>query len=284
MVRKRKIKINLSKQTATIATITTVSMTVESTAQAQTNSIPPGMKMLELPHGIPNVSLKQVERMVPIDEPPALKVNAELEVIGKRTPRIDAQSKVTGRARYTSDVRLPGMLYGRGYVSPYPHARVLSVDTSAAEKYPGVRAVYIFTALTGYAKERDPGHINPQETKTTEGKFPTVRFVGQPIAAVAAISQEAADAAAQLIRVKYEPLPYVCEMEAARKPDAPVIFSTPLEQEGTGGGGGAVQGLQQRGNVRGPNTGGKFNGPRGDIKQGFAQADVTVEGVFRAPF
>ncbi len=280
MVRKRKIRINLSKQTGIVA-ITTASLTVESTAQAQANPTPPGMKMLELPHGIPNVNLKQVQRMVPIDEPPALKVNAELEVIGKRTPRIDAQSKVMGRARYTSDVRLPGMLYGRGYVSPYPHARVLAVDTSAAEKYPGVRAVYIYTALTGYAKERDPGHINPQETKTATGKFPTVRFVGQPIAAVAAISEDAADAAVQLIRVKYEPLPYVCEMEAARKPDAPVIFSTPLEQEGTGGGGGAVQGLQQRGNVRGPNTGGKFNGPRGDVKQGFAQADMTVEGEFK---
>jgi xanthine dehydrogenase YagR molybdenum-binding subunit len=292
MTRKRRIRIKQNGQAATLMTTAAltsaaaIATSAINSAQAQTNqeqatpSTPDGMKMLDMPHGILGAELTQIQRMVPVDEPPALPVNSELSVIGKRTPRIDAHHKVTGRARYTSDVRLPGMLYGRGIVSTYPHARLRSVDTSAAEKYPGVRAVYIFDTLMGYARERDPEHFNPQQVKTP-GKLPLVRFVGQPIAAVAATTQAAADEAARLIRVDYEPLPFVCDMEAARKPDAPLIFSGATEQEGTGGGGGAIQGLPQRGNVRGPNTGGQFNGSRGDTQRGFAEADLIVEGEFK---
>lgn len=288
MTHKRRIRINRATLITTAATTSTAGIAASrNSAQAQTGNetivqanVPPGMKRVEMPHGILDAGLKQIERMIPIDEPPPLPVNSELSVIGKRTRRIDAHLKTTGQARYTSDVRLPGMLYGRGHVSIHPHARIRAVDTRAAEKYPGVRAVYVFNTLTGYAREREPDHFNPQELPT-QGKFPIVRFVGQPIAAVAATTQAAADEAARLIRVDYEPLPFVCDMESARKPDAPLVFSGPTEQAGTGGGGGAVEGLGQRGNVRGPNTGGKFNGPRGDIKQGFAAADVVVEGEFK---
>lgn len=89
------------------------------------------------------------------------------------------------------------------------------------------------------------------EVKTKNGELPNVRFVGQPIAAVAATTQAAADEAARLICVQYEPLPHVCNMEAARKPNVPLVFKGELEQAGTGGGGGAPEGLPQRGNVRG---------------------------------
>lgn len=292
MTSRRRIKINRNGQVATIALASAAAFATStlSSAQAQTNQdeastqvaqTPPGMKRLELLQGILGVELKQVQRMVPADEPPPLPVNSELSVIGKRIRRIDADLKVTGRARYTSDVRLPRMLHGRGIVSTHPHARLRSVDTSAAEKYPGVRAVHIFDTVTGYAQERDPEHFNPTEVKAPKGKLPLVRFVGQPIAAIAATTQEAAEEAARLVRIDYEPLPFVCDMEAARRPDAPLVFAGPTEQEGTGGGGGAVEGLKQRGNVRGPNTGGESHGPRGDIKRGFAEADVTVEGEFK---
>lgn len=290
MINRRRIKIKPNGKTTTIlTTVTSAAIAASiSTAQAQTkpdgantSAATPGMKMLELPHGIPGAGLTKVQRQVQADEPPPLAVNSELSVIGKRTRRIDADEKVTGTARYTSDVRLPGMLYGSLYLSVHPHAKVRSVDTKAAEKYPGVRGVYVFDTVVGYAQERDPEHFNPTAMKTEKGELPIARFVGQPIAAVAATTQQAAEEAARLIRVEYEQLPHVCNMEAARLPNAPLVFPGALEQAGTGGGGGAPEGLPQRGNVRGPNTGGKRNPARGDIKQGFSEADVVVEGEYK---
>ncbi len=90
-------------------------------------------RTVRLPVGIPGAGLGEVERALGPDEPPPLPVNAELSVIGKPTPRVDGRLKVTGAARYTADVRLPGMLFGRIVRSPHPHARVLAIDTSAAE-------------------------------------------------------------------------------------------------------------------------------------------------------
>src|ERR1051325_11491274 len=91
--------------------------------------------------GIVGDKLEQIARDVPFDEPPAQPENAKLSAIGKSVHRFDAAEKVTGRARYTFDVQLPGMLYARRVISTVPHARVLSIDTTAAEKAPGVRAV-----------------------------------------------------------------------------------------------------------------------------------------------
>src|SRR5438270_13117300 len=93
--------------------------------------------------GIVGDKLEKITRDVPLDEPPALPENAQLSAIGKSVHRFDAAEQVTGRARYTSDVQLLGMLYARRVVSSAPHARVKAIDTSAAEKYPGVRAVHI---------------------------------------------------------------------------------------------------------------------------------------------
>ena len=90
-----------------------------------------------LSYGIIGQSLEQVTRHVPSDEPPPLPPNAELNVIGKPIDRLDAAQKVTGKARFTFDVQLPGMLYARRVVSTHAHARVNAVDTSEAEKYPG---------------------------------------------------------------------------------------------------------------------------------------------------
>lgn len=220
--------------------------------------------------GIVGDELKEVTRKVPSGEPPAWPTNAELRVVGKDVPRMDALDKVTGRARYTFDVQLPGMLYARTLNSTVPHARIKSIDTSRAEKHPGVRAVHVLERLLMAAELRDPS----DEAKEP---YPIVRFTGQPIAAVAAISARVADAALSLIRVDYEPLPHVTELEDAMGPDSPPVFPGPTEQRATAGGGGAAKGLPQRGNLRGPGKGGS----RGDIERGFKEADVIVEGEYR---
>jgi xanthine dehydrogenase YagR molybdenum-binding subunit len=220
--------------------------------------------------GIVGDAFKQVTRKVPSGEPPPWPPNAELNVVGKDVPRLDALDKVTGRARYTFDVQLPGMLYARTLNSTVPHARIKSIDTSRAEQYPGVRAVHVLERLLMAAELRDPG----DEAKEP---YPVVRFTGQPIAAVAAISARAAEAALALIKVDYEVLPHVSELADAMQSDAPPVFPGPTEQRATAGGGGAAKGLPQKGNLRGPSTGGS----RGEIARGFKEADVVVEGEYR---
>ncbi|HEX8699885.1 MAG TPA: xanthine dehydrogenase family protein molybdopterin-binding subunit [Myxococcaceae bacterium] len=227
-----------------------------------------------MPYGIVGAGLKEVTRRVPEDEPPPLPENAKLKSIGQPIPRLDAIEKVTGKARYTFDVQLPGMLWGKWAVSPLPHARIKSVDTSAAERYPGVRAVHVLERLLASARLRDP--------KAEQGqRYPTVRYAGQPIAAVAAETPRAAEAAARLIKVEYEPLPHVSELEAAMQEGAPRVFPGPTEQPSTAGGGGAPPGLPQKGNVRGPDTKPRGQGPRGDVEQGFRESDVVIEAEFR---
>lgn len=220
--------------------------------------------------GIVGDAIKQVTRNVPSGEPPAWPTNAELRVVGKDVPRMDALDKVTGRARYTFDVQLPGMLYARSLNSTVPHARIKSIDTSRAEKYPGVRAVHILERMLMAAELRDPGDEAKQP-------YPIVRFTGQPIAAVAATSARIAEAALALIRVDYELLPHVTEMADAMHANSPPVFPGPTEQRATAGGGGAAKGLPQKGNLRGPSKGGS----RGEIELGFKEADVIVEGEYR---
>jgi xanthine dehydrogenase YagR molybdenum-binding subunit len=220
--------------------------------------------------GIVGEPLQRVTRQVPAEEPPQWPANAELQVVGRDVPRLDAVEKVTGRARFTFDVQLPGMLHARTINSTLPHARIKSIDTSQAEKYPGVRAVHVLEKLLLTAQLRDP------EAEANE-HYPIVRFTGQPIAAVAATTARAAEAAAKLVRIEYEPLPHVAEMADAMRPDAPAVFPGPTEQAATAGGGGAPPGLPQQGNLRGPNT----RGSRGDIEQGLRNAEVIIEAEYR---
>jgi xanthine dehydrogenase YagR molybdenum-binding subunit len=237
----------------------------------------PEEKTVRFPAGIVNAEradVRDVERTVPVDEPPPLPVNAQLRVIGKRTPRLDGRAKVTGAARYTADIRLPGMLFARVVRSPHPHARIRSVDTSAAERHPGVRAVHVLDHIRGSASLRD-------KSESGAGRLPVVRYAGQPVAAVAAITEADAEEAAALVRVDYEPLPFVVDLDEAMREGAPLVFPGPTEQPGTAGGGGAPSGLPQNGNVRGPNRSGPMGPPKGDVALGFKDADVVVEGTFR---
>ena len=173
-----------------------------------------------------------------------------LKLVGRPVPRVDGPEKVTGRARFTHDVRLPGMLHGKILRSPHPHARIKRLDTSKAERLPGVRLVL--------------SHQNAPEIPWFRGQTrlfdTTVRYVGDEVACVVADDEETAEEALRLIEVEYEPLPFVVDPERALEPDAPRVHESQ------------------------PNN--LVNGEpevyeRGDVQKGFAEADVVVEGVFR---
>jgi len=209
------------------------------------------------PSGIASVGLGAVERQVPRDEPPPLPPNAALAIIGKPIPRQDGRAKVTGATRFTVDIDLPGMLYGRILRSPLPHAEVRAIDISAAVRHPGVRAVLLVA-----------GPDNPAGA--------ILRYVGAPVAALAAVSMDAAQEALRLIQIDYKPLPFVVDLDTAREPAAPPVHNAASAPVGHASGFPAPRGLPLNGNVRGPAT-----NRRGDAAQGFAQADIVVEGEYR---
>jgi len=237
-------------------------------------------KKIKMPHGIPGHNLKEVEREVSADEPPALPVNDQLKVVGQRTKRIDAVYKVTGAAQYTADLHLPGMLYGKFLRSPHPHAKIQSIDISEAYRYPGVRAIHVLGMESSGSAERDLGHEAPSEVYEGD-ELPLLRYAGQPIAAVAADTQQIANEAVKLIKVEYEKRPFVIELDKARQEDAPLVFEEKVEQRQSGGDVGGDSGASQEGNLRGPSTSSFYGGPRGDVDQGFEDADIIVEREFR---
>jgi xanthine dehydrogenase YagR molybdenum-binding subunit len=226
-------------------------------------------KKVVLTSGLSTGTLGTTEREVPAGEAPPLAPNRDLSVVGKPVRRLDGALKVTGQARYTADVRLPGMLYARMVTAPHPHARIRSVDASAAEAHPGVRAVHVIEKILGNAELRDPSQELPS-------RWPVVRYAGQPVAAIAAVTQHDADEAAKLVRIDYEILPFVVDADLASSPDAPLVYPGAADQAGTAGGGGGPAGVPQKGNVRGP-----MGRPRGDVEKGFTEADVVVEGTYR---
>lgn len=179
-----------------------------------------------------------------------------LKTAGHPTPRIDARKRVTGAADYTADVHLPGMLFARVLRSPYPHARIRRIDTSEAQALPGVKMILTHEncdIIWSSGDQRNKRYLfnNP------------VRFAGDAIAAVAASDRHIAEEACQLIRVDYEPLPFVLDAEDALKPGAPEI--------------------QPGGNLS-PDFQRKHEPTvyrRGDVEAGFAAADRTLEGTYR---
>ena len=140
----------------------------------------------------------------------------EFSAVGRNQPRLDGADKVTGRSQFADDVTLPGMLHGAVLGSPHAHARILSYDTTAAEALDGVAAV-----LTGddFGLDRI-GPFVKDDHALAKGK---VRYMGDPVAIVAADDEYIATAALDLIEVEYEPLTVVGDPEYARTPDAPVL-------------------------------------------------------------
>ena len=225
----------------------------------------PAKKTVEMPVGVPGYTLADEKRQIPASEPPVWPINKDLKYVGQSVERYDGLAKVVGGARYTSDVQLPGMLYAKFVNATVPHAKVLSIDTSAAEKYPGVRAVHVIQTVLGNAVLRNPA--------LEKAKYPVVRYAGQPIAAVAATTPAAAEEAAALVIVRYDPSTFVVDPLKARQVDSPQVFPGAADEAASAGGGGGPSDVPQTGNVHGPST-----HRRGDTDQGFKDADVIVEG------
>jgi xanthine dehydrogenase molybdenum-binding subunit len=156
---------------------------------------------------------------------------APLKTVGHDTPRIDAIERVSGRAKYTADVMLPGMLYARVLRSPHPHAHVRRIDISRAKALPGVKAIVTHEncdVVWGAGSISGGAQYNDEVKKITKHRRYAfnnpVRYAGEPVAAVAAIDRHVAEDALQLIAVDYETLPFVLDPEAALKPDAVKIW------------------------------------------------------------
>lgn len=165
-----------------------------------------------------------------IDAPSAFGVSP-LKTVGHATPRIDAAERVSGTAKYTNDVQLPGMLYAKVLRSPHPHARITAIDLSKARALPGVKAIItsdtckVVWGAGSVAGGQQYSDDIKKITKQRRYAFNNpVRFVGEPVAAVAAVNRHVAEEALTLIAVDYEVLPFVLEQEAALKPDAPQIW------------------------------------------------------------
>ena len=177
----------------------------------------------------------------------------EFSVVGKSVPKKDAPDKATGRATYTADLRLPGMLRGKILGSPHPHARIVSIDTSEAERLPGVHAVITARDVPDVSYGVSPARYDERVLAADR-----VRHIGDEVAAVAAEDDETAERALALIRVEYEALPGVFTLEEALAPDAPRLHD------------------EYPGNL---NT--EIHHDFGDVERAFAGADLVREDVFR---
>ena len=184
------------------------------------------------------------------------------QIVGQSIPRTDNTGKVTGEARYTSDVPLPGTLWAKTLRSPYSHARIKRIDTAPAEKSPGVRAVLKGADARGilYGRRYRDISVLAQDR---------VRFMGERVAAVAADTLEQAEQALDLIQVDYEELPAVFDPASALADGAPIIHPDVNSYPGL------PKPLERPSNdfVRDVYT-------RGDVAEGFAQSDLVVENTF----
>jgi CO/xanthine dehydrogenase Mo-binding subunit len=183
------------------------------------------------------------------------------KVLGKSYPRVDAADKVAGRAQYASDISLPGMLMCKVLQSTRPHARIRHIDTAKAARLPGVRAV-----LTGQ-EVPDVRFGNGAVKDRRIFARDKVRYIGEPVAAVAAVDEITALEALDLIAVTYEDLPAVTDPIAALKPDAPLVHEDLPTYEGFTAG--------MRGNICTV-----LESDRGDVEAALAQADHVFEDTF----
>ena len=148
--------------------------------------------------------------------------------IGTRTIRPDGADKDTGRAAYSADTTLPGMIWAKVLRSPHAHAKILSIDTSKAEALPGVKAVVSGKDFVDYPLDK-PVMLGIQDIRWQSRNVMArekVLFHGHPVAAVAAVTEEIAAEACALIEVEYEVLPHVIEIDDAIAPDAPILFDS----------------------------------------------------------
>ena len=184
--------------------------------------------------------------------------------IGQRTIRPDGADKVTGRAAYSADTTLPGLIWGKVLRSPHAHARIKSIDTSKAEALPGVKAVVTAKDLVDFPLDKSVmlGIQDMRWMCRNVMAREKALFHGHPVAAVAATSEEIAAEACRLIVVDYEVLPHVIDIDDAMQPGAPILHDF-IEFEG-----------------RPSNIAGKLEHKLGDVAAGFAGAEVIIERSF----
>lgn len=194
----------------------------------------------------------------------------DLSIVGKSVVRRDARTKVLGREEYCIDTKVPGMLHAKVLGSPYPHARILSIDTSAAERLPGVRCVVTErdapSKLTGSGVVRDMPLLAGG----------VVRYVGEPVAAVAATTLEAADEAVDLIKVEYEERPAIFDVEAAAAQNPPVTVHPDFADY-------RKFIPSERLCPARPNVISHIKIYKGDVDQGFQSSALIVENRYVAP-
>jgi CO/xanthine dehydrogenase Mo-binding subunit len=198
----------------------------------------------------------------PILEKSGFNPDKKLKIVGSSPAKHDGLDKVTGRAKFGADMFLPGMLVGKILRSPHPHAIIKSIDTSAAEKLPGVKAVICRDDFP----EIKAGTADGDMTRNAMAREKAL-YDGHPVAAVAATSESIAKAALKLIKVEYQPLPHVIDPVEAMKPDAPILHDH-VRTKG-------VKGADKPSNVIERH---ELN--MGDAEAGFAEADVIVEREF----
>lgn len=202
----------------------------------------------------------------------------DYRVIGTSVPRVDGVKKVTGRPVYTLDLELPGMLHAAVLRSIHPHAGVVRVDKTRAERVPGVVAVVSGADLTrppGNAPGLDPwfGPVFRDQAMLAIDK---VRYVGDPVAAVVAADRESAEDALSLIDVEYEPLPAVFDAVEASRPGAPLVHErlTPS---------GAFADMAHVAETGGSNVCYHQKVRHGDVDAAFARADHVLEATYFTP-
>ena len=197
------------------------------------------------------------------------------QVLGKPRKLVEGMEKVTGRARYSGDVSLPGMLYARPVLSPYAHARIRAIDIAAARQVPGVVAV--LTAQDLPSRDRA---INSRHSAILAKE--KVLFRGQPVVVVVGESEAAAQDGADAVTIDYEPLPAVVDLEAALAPDAPVIWPQGLPSEGADltAAHAAVDKETEQADRPPSNIHAENHFHRGDVERGFQEAAVIVERTY----
>ena len=194
---------------------------------------------------------------------------SKYKVVGTRPIRPDGIGKVTGRDRFGADFTMPGMLTGLVLRSPHAHARIKSIDTSKAAALPGVKAVTTaadFPEISPEAAYVGEGPMNFRDLSANCMARAKALYDGHAVAAVAATSEAIAQAALELIEVDYEMLPHVIDVEAAMADDAPILHDDMF-----------TQGVDPKPETA-SNVAKRIEFKLGDIDQGFAEADVVVEG------
>jgi CO/xanthine dehydrogenase Mo-binding subunit len=197
-------------------------------------------------------------------------------VVGQRTKRLDAPQKLNGQERFTGDLRFPGQLFARPVTSSYAHARIVGIEKSAALATPGVVAVLVAGDLP-LAKDENG---NAAKVPIAEDE---VLFAGQIVALVLAENDAAAQDGVALVEVEYEPLDAVISLDRALDPDSPRVRLTELvvsDEESGMHNADAAQETETVAEQLPPNVSNSMHFSRGDVNQGFAEADEIVDLTF----